>query len=80
MSYLSEEKKWLLHFVLSVTGTINFFNFFFSSKCRQNKFKTIHFLHISYTLAYYYRKNIILYLIYPFNTCIGHYIICFTGF
>lgn len=29
MSYLSEEKKWLLHFVLSVTGTINFFNFFF---------------------------------------------------
>lgn len=29
MSYLSEEKKWLLHFVLSVTGTINFFNFIF---------------------------------------------------
>lgn len=33
-----------------------FFKLFFSSKCRQNKFKTINFLHISYTLAYYCRK------------------------
>lgn len=79
MSYVSEEKSgcYTLCFLLLVQLI---FLTFFSSKCRQNKFKTIHFLNISYTLEYYSRKNIILYLIYPFNTCIGHYIICFTGF